>query len=86
MVKMLLEIDPSYAKYICSIRGKQVLFFKLKKAVYGTLLGGILFYEKLTNQLYNWDYEINPYDCCTFNKKINNKQMTIQFHIDDLKL
>ena len=48
------------------IRGKQVLYDILNKAVYGTLLGGILFYEKLTNQLYKWDYQINPYyDMCT---------------------
>ena len=30
--------------------------------------------------------EINDYDECTFNKMINGKQCTIQFHVDDLEL
>ena len=29
---------------------------------------------------------MNDYDECTFNKIINGKQCTIQFHVDDLKL
>ena len=28
----------------------------------------------------------NPYDPCTFNKTIDGQQMTIQFHVDNLKL
>ena len=31
-------------------------------------------------------FEMNDYDEYTFNKMINGKQCTIQFHIDDLKL
>ena len=31
-------------------------------------------------------FEMNDYDECTFNKMINGKQCTIQFHVDDLKL
>jgi hypothetical protein len=54
--------------------------------VYGTLLGAILFYEKLTKQLEEWGYEPNCYDRCTFNKMVNGSQITIQFHVDDLKL
>ena len=30
--------------------------------VYGTLLEAILFYQKLSGQLYEWGYEQNPYD------------------------
>jgi hypothetical protein len=55
--------------------------------VYGTLLGAILFYEKLTKQLIEWGYEPNCYDDrCTFNKMVNGNQVTIQFHVDDLKM
>ena len=56
------------------------------KTVYGTLLGAILFYQKLSGQLYNWRNKQNPYDPCTFNKTVNGQQLTIQFHVDDLKL
>lgn len=28
---------------------------------------------------------MNPYDHCTFNKTVNGEQLTVQFHVDDLK-
>lgn len=31
-------------------------------------------------------FKINEYDECRFNKMINGKQYTIQFHVDKLKL
>ena len=53
--------------------------------MYGTLLGAILFYKKLSGQLYEWGYEQNPYDPCTFNKTVNGEQLTIKFHVGDLR-
>ena len=49
------------------------------------MLGAILFYEKLKKQLEDWDFEQNPYDECTFNKMVDGEQLTVQFHVDDLK-
>ena len=49
-------------------------------------LGAILFYKKLATQLHNWDYIMNPYDSCTFNKMVNGKQITVQFIINDLHI
>jgi hypothetical protein len=60
------------------------MYAKLTKAVYGTLLGAILFYEKLSKQLIDWGYKPNCYDRCTFSKMIDGNQVTIQFHADDL--
>ena len=37
------------------------MYGKLTKAVYGTLLGAVLFYEKLKKRLEDWDLEQNPY-------------------------
>ena len=48
---------------------------------YGTLLGAILFYEKLSKQLVDWGYEPKCYDRCTFNKMDDGNQITIQFHV-----
>ena len=28
---------------------------------------------------------MNDYDLCTFNKMVNGEQLTVQFHVDDLK-
>ena len=50
MVKMICNIDPNDLKYVLTNKrmGKQKLYDKLTKAVYGTLLGAILFYQKLS--------------------------------------
>lgn len=48
MVDMMCEIDPSYCdKVVWSHDGRhKVLYGKLVKAVYGTLLAAKIFYEK----------------------------------------
>ena len=62
------------------------MYAKLTKAVYSTLLGAILFYKKLSKQLEEWGFEPNNYDRCTFNKMVNGNQLTVLYHIDDLKV
>ena len=62
------------------------MYGKVKKAIYGTLLGAVLFYNKLKGILIEMGFEMNAYEECTFNKMVDGKQCTIQFHVDDLKL
>ena len=52
---------------------REVLVGKVTKTIYGTLLGAVLFYNKLKGVLTNMRFEINDYDECTFNKMINGK-------------
>ena len=79
MVDMLLEIDPTLKEHMISRGWYKMMYGKLNKIVYGTLLGTILFYEKLATQLHKWDFIMNKYDSCTWNKMVNGKQLTIQF-------
>ena len=88
---MLCQIKPEYKKLIKYSRRKngkttRTLIGKVTKAIYGTLLGARLFYDKLKGILIEMGFKINAYDECTFNRMINGKQCTIQFHVDDLKL
>ena len=84
---MICEIDPKYKNYIKYTKnGKKWLVGMVTKAIYGTLLGSRLFYDKLKGILVNMGFEMNDYDKCTFNKTIDGQQCTIQFHVDDLKL
>jgi len=87
MVDMICEIDSSYkSKIIYSNNGKRKLLYgRLVKAVYGTLLAAIIFYQKLAKHLTNHGFKQNQYDECTFNKMVENEQLTVQFHVDDLK-
>ena len=91
MVEMLCQIKPEYWKLIQYTKTKnggtrKVPVGKISKAIYGTLLEAVVFYNKLKGVLVNMGFKMNKYDECTFNKMINGYQCTIQMHIDDLKL
>jgi hypothetical protein len=81
--EMLLEIDNEmYSPYVTY---EMVFYVELLKAVFGTLRVARLFWEKLSNQLKESGFAANPYDPCV-NKMICGKQMTVVWHVDDLKI
>ena len=88
MVKMLLQIDEQmYSEYVVTERGEQVIYMELLKALYGTLRAARLFWQKLSKQLIDvWGFVPNKYDDCVVNKVINGSQMTVVWHMDDLKV
>ena len=45
-----------------------------------------MFYEKLVGDLEAYGFKINPYEPCVTNKMIGGKQLTIFWHVDDLKI
>ena len=66
-------------------RGQKVLYVHILKAIYGMLVSAMLFYRKLSADLVEHGFEINPYDPCVANKMVQGKQQTVCWHIDDLK-
>jgi hypothetical protein len=54
--------------------------------MYGLLRSALLFYRKLVVDLENAEFKMNPYDPCVANKTINSTQMTVCWHVDDLKV
>ena len=87
MAEMLMEIDhEAYAPYITSESDRPVLYVELKRALYGTLKAARLFWEKLSSKLQEWGFDMNPYDSCVANKIINDKQCTVAWHVDDIKI
>ena len=84
---LLVEINPKiWKKHLRNVRGRDVIYVKCSKAIYGTVTAALLSYRKLRGHLEDWGFEMNPYEPCCFNQMINGKQMTIVFHVDDLKL
>ena len=68
-------------------RKKKFLYGQLIKAVYGTLLRAIIFYNKLLKHLIlDHGFVQNEYDMCTFNKMMNGEQIIVQFHFDSSKV
>ena len=67
-------------------KGEAMLYVKMSKALYGMLKSALWFYKKLKIDLEAYGFVINPYDPCVFNVTINGKQMTVTWHVDDLKV
>jgi hypothetical protein len=87
MAEIIRKINPEqYEKHTVYERGKPVIYVVLLKALYGTLQAALLFWENLSSQLQEWGFEINSYDFCVANKMIDQKQCTIVWHLDDLKI
>ena len=87
MVDKLLEIDHElYSSYVTVEQGEKVMYMELLKALYGTLQAAWLFWEKLQAKLVNdWGFIPNRYDSCV-DKMVNGKQLTMAWHVDDLKV
>ena len=75
-----------YEKHVTIENGRQIIYVRLLKAMYGTLKAALLWYELLADTLKKEGFVLNPYDPCVANKTINGKQFTICWYVDDLKL
>jgi hypothetical protein len=58
----------------------------MQKALYGLLRSALLFYKKLVANLESDGFVLNPYDSCVANKVMDGKQMTVGWHVDNLKV
>ena len=86
LVDILCEMDPNYERYVVTERGKRVLYVHIIKALYGLMVSAMLFYNKLKADLLEYGFILNPYDPCVANKIVHGKQMTVSWHVDDLKV
>jgi hypothetical protein len=63
------------------------MYVELLKALYGTVRAARLFREKLTGKLLKWGFTTpNPYNPSVMNKNVDGKQLTVAWHVDDLKV
>ncbi len=87
LAELMVKMDPKiYPKYVTIEKGRQVLYLRLQKALYGMMKSALLFYRKLIKELKEMGFEINPYDLCVANKLVDGKQMTVRWHVDDLMI
>ena len=88
LAELMAKIDPElYGPYLTeSKRGEKLLYVIMCKAMYGLLRSALLFYLKLRADLEEFGFKFNDYDPCVANKMVNGKQMTVTFHVDDLKI
>ena len=61
------------------------LYVKLRKALYGCLESGRLWYNLLTQRLSEFGFVANPHDRCVFNRtNERGNQVTVCLYVDDL--
>jgi hypothetical protein len=88
LAELMVQVAPNlYRKYITVDRkGTAILYMKMQKAMYRLLRSALLFYRKLVADLESAVFKINLYDPCVANKTVNGTQMTVCWHVDDLKV
>ena len=88
LAKLMVATDQElYKKYVSVHRkGKLVLYFEALNALYGIMKAALLFYLKFVNNLKSIGFELNPYDPCVANKIVNGAQLTVVWHVDNLKV
>ena len=57
----------------------------MKKAMYGMLESALAFYNKISKDLEDYGFKVNPYDPCVVNKMTNGLQHTVIWHVNDLQ-
>jgi hypothetical protein len=88
LAELMVKVAPEvYRKYIfVNKNGETVLYVKLLNALYGILKAALLFYKRLVKDLLGIGFKLNPYDPCVANKMVGGKQMTLCWHVDDMKV
>ena len=84
---MALTAPQVYSKFVTiDANGRQILYVKVQKALYGLLKSALLFYRKLWGDLHAKGFTINPYNPYGTKKDTRGLQMTVCWHVDDLKM
>ena len=85
LVDLLVKLAPEvYGPYVVFERNRKVLYCEVLRALYGMLMAALLWYKQFKRDLETIGFEFNPYDPCVCNRKVNGKQHTVRFHVDDL--
>ena len=85
-VDILCEANPKYRKFVVKDGSKQIIYLRLKKALYGCIQSALLWYHMFTSELKTEGFTINRYDPCIANKIIDGSQCTICWYVDDTKI
>ncbi len=88
LADLMVLVEPKlYRKHVrYSLKGEAVLYICITKALYSMLKSALWWYKELIKNLKTYDFEFNPYYPYVVNANINGKQMTVMWHVDDLKV
>ena len=85
LVDLLVKLAPEvYGPFVTFENNRKVLYCEVLQALYGMLIAALLWYKQFRGDLETIGFEFNPYDPCVCNRRVNGKQQTVRFHVDDL--
>ena len=67
-------------------KGQDMLYLRLSKVVSEVLRAALPFYKRSRSDREDTGFEVNPHDPCGTNKIVKRHQMTVCWHVDDLKV
>ena len=83
---ILVQLYPEFYKdYLTYENGRPILYVQVLKALYGMLQSSLLYYKKFVKDIEEIGFKLNPYDPCVANKMVLGKQLTLTWHVDDVK-
>ena len=88
LAELMVATAPEiYKKYVSVNRkGELFLYVKALNALHGIMKVALLFYIKFVKNLKSIGFELNPYDPCMANKIVDGAQLTVVWHVNDLKV
>ena len=63
-----------------------MLYAEMQKSLYRIPKPALLFYLNLVGDLTRAGLKINPHDPCVMNKIVGKEQITVMFHVENLKM
>ena len=66
-------------------KGELVLYVEALNALYRIMKAAFLFYINFFANLKTVGFQLNPYNPCVVNKIVVSAQLTVVWHIDDIK-
>ena len=67
-------------------KGDLVLYVEALNALYRIMKAALLFYIKFFANLKSVGFQLNPYDPCVENNIVDGTQLTVVWHVDNLKV
>ena len=84
---MVMVDTKLYRKYVTyDINGNAMFYVEMNKALYGLLQSALVFYKKLRKDFEAYNFVINTYYLCVANAMIESNQITVTWHVDDIKV
>jgi len=87
LATLLVDLAPEvYGPYLKEDKhGHPVLYMRILNAMYGIMRVALLYYQHFVANICSIGFELNPYDPCVANKLVNSNQLTLIWHVDDIK-